>query len=184
MKNSILIAIVAVLSVSISSMAQIINVFKNGSMRQHKVTALSASGIMTEVGEIKNEDIDSIQTVKRGVYSNDLDKRYSVANWKMNVVSPIVVSPEVSAQVNDREWRSFKAQRNTGKVVQMLGVVALGTGLYIVMDRYNKALDAATNHQTPPKASKYPIILAAGGAGFFVIGIAIDISASDHLPSH
>lgn len=69
----------------------------------------------------------------------------------------------------------YKKDRNSGKVLQILGGLAL-TGYFVMAKRYeNSVLDGETN-STPP-----PGVLPIVGSGLMTVGFGIDMGAVEHL---
>lgn len=189
MKTLLLIPFVAIF---FSSSAQIINIFHNGTLRQHRVSAISDQGIFTEIGIVRNEQIDSIQIIKEGPYSNTLKKKYGDTDWKLKLPTPKMQEAgayktnDMSGVMNSLE--QFRIQRQAGKGLQMAGILATVGGLTlqsIYNHQYKKEfedyLSTGTMNGKVPVAKYVPsgVFIGAGAASF--IGFVIDLDAGRHL---
>ena len=86
-----------------------------------------------------------------------------------------VAGRDVSLTAKQYDVLAYLA-RNAGKVLQLLGVAALGYASYAALDATNKA-----NKGTLDKTKPLPAWLPLAGFGLMGIGLVIDIDAGHHL---
>lgn len=154
--------------------------------------AIYKQGIITEIGQIDNADIDSIQILKPGSYSKEIQERYLNTAWKMRQpwekevanTSPKEAASDISALEHSIEM--FHKDRQPAKVLEMLGAMAITSGLImqaIYNQQYKKDLDAYTDKPTGPypKPKYVPAGIYIGGGAALVIGFSIDVGAGSSL---
>lgn len=155
---------------------------KDGTSKEIKIQAHSATDLHYPSGSLKFSQIDSIVFAQFREVDKSLYDKMANAGIKVIVAgsqqlpkSPLVRTPVNSVQeVSGIDVNSFIEQRNAGKTMQLLGVLALATTSYLQI-KYSK--DVADGKE--PK--EVPTFLPFAGLGLMGLGVAIDIGASKHL---
>src|SRR5688500_8167915 len=86
----------------VTTKAQVIKVYHNGTEQERKVTALFDKGVITDHGPIAHSQIDSIKIVTPGPYSKQLTERYLKANWKSSLDNEHSLKKAVLATRDDK----------------------------------------------------------------------------------
>jgi len=153
---------------------EVIIVKKDGSKVAGRVSATSATTIFLPGQNIKLTDIASVDLQESGTLADDLTTYLTKAAIPVTVLSQskegIVrqeikpAAPPTDIESIDLRLEKFAVQRKTGKLMQIVGALALGVAASQVIDE--------------PQTNK---ILSFVSSGAVVAGIAIDIDASRHL---
>jgi hypothetical protein len=182
-----LLLLIPTLLLVIASAAQSVTLkLKSAETKNVNVKASTNTQLMTDQGNFNYQDIDSLtfngyrdqyKTLNNKLVNSGV--KVKLGNEKPVQQSPIIASQNQSSTnvVMDYNLEQFNSQRSAGKVLQMLGGIAIGTGLFMTMSEWNKAVDANATYE--PK--KLPVALAIGGTAAMTIGFVIDISASKYL---
>lgn len=80
-----------------------------------------------------------------------------------------------TTQISMAQWQAFKKDRTTGKAVQILGVLAVGTYFFLEKGYDTKIDNGDLTAKRPSKA--IPII----GCAAMAIGFSIDMGAINHI---
>ncbi len=174
MRHSLTIVLIIL---SITTHAQIINLFSNGTMRQHEVRGLTKTSLITEKGAVHNDNIDSLQVIKSGPYADELRERYNVVSWSMDIpgIKPPIVIDQQGESI-EIDFAAFEKQRNAGKFVQLLGIVVLGYVTFVDIANGERVKDGKLD-----QVKGVPRVLPLLGFGTMGAGILIDMDASKNL---
>ena len=144
---------------------------KDSTVQQAEIVANSKDVVFISGGSIKLKDISRVEL------SNDKYKDYFTRNnipvtikGSAVPVSPVVVPSSITEHDLDQLYdglERFRFQRNTGKGLQLVGVILMGAGGVVAsLEDSNNELAAG---------------LSIGGAIVATTGFIIDLDASKHL---
>lgn len=165
------------------SMAQSATVkTKAGEEKRILIKAHSNDAIFTDQGNIKFTDISTINFESDQERDASLYNRLSAAGVQVsfgNQVKEITATSSIPLIVQQQEpidigVSKFVEQRTVGKVLQFIGVAAIGASVYL-NSQYSKKVVKDPDTKEPPK------FLPGIGLAAMGIGIVIDIDAGRHL---
>lgn len=169
--------------------------FLSGDTKELKIIAVSENQLFTDNGtfELKNINEVSFLDVNKSPAKSFVDNLkaagikivwgdqiLSEVTSSVTIDSSLVMKKNQSNTLNNnsvyeaeltqlyRSLRKFEEQQFPAKTLQLIGVVSIGTGLFLAYEKPN----------TPTSVLK---ALSIGGAGLAAIGFIVDINASKHL---
>ena len=173
MKN-LLIAVLLLMGYAASGQVATV-VYKDGSHKTVKIISSANTELNTDAGTIKFDELTSVAIPYED--KNLAEKLHQfgvmmlVDGNEVKVTTPLYLKPNVTEDVSMRELSEsierFRVQRTNGKVLQLLGVVAVGAGLII-----------ATG-DSPKINTIKPIYI--GGTILSTVGFIIDLDAGNRL---
>jgi hypothetical protein len=157
-----------------------------------KINATSNESIYYREGTVDFKDIAIARFAEQRKIDQSLYDKLSAAGVVVEFgnLIPTKSSPVINANSRknnnnqiDLGYSQFVKERNTGKICELLGALAVTASVVIIMQRANDAIDNA--HKASTKSpQKYPVGLAIAGGGMMAIGFTLDISAGKRLLKH
>lgn len=189
----IIITLFALCVVAATNAQEVTLTLRDSTIKEGKIVATMATAVYVNSTRIDFKDIAKANFKADRPADRDLQQNMVNAGIKVSIngtkkeIAPVVVqSPLVQEQadpikidlptMNDRSMQKFLSTRNTGKVVQLLGVGAL---TYVSLIALKNSVAVKENRLKDVK--EIPPFLPVGGFGLIAVGLFIDIGASSHL---
>lgn len=169
---------------------------KNGERIEKRVQGTSPSDIYFAGGSVALTDIDNVYIKTEGKVADNFASYLTKNNIaitrvepkKVEVKKPVVATEMVQNTVLnlDQSIEKFRAQRQTGKGLQLIGILATSASIAMQSIYTKKYQDDYADYllkpvgKAPVQKVVNPLIPVVGG-GLAVIGFAIDFDAGNHL---
>lgn len=181
MRNIIIATCIFLSSFTVYAQPAVITM-NDGTKKEAYIQATSTSQLYTRSGSFNFSNIQIVQFAETPTAS----MVETLQNYAIKlVIQPFESTPQQMltapqpTDVNLPDFEKFREARDLGKVLQFIGVLAIGTASYLSITYAEDNADNATKPGYEPKSVSPYIPLA--GVGVMAIGIAIDIGAGKHL---
>lgn len=190
------VVILSFMAVSQCQAQEVLITKKNGDRIEQRVQGTSPTQIYFAGGSVSLADIDNVYIKTEGKVADNFASYLTKNNItitrvepkKVEIKKPIVTADVVEEKVLDLDQsiEKFRVQRQTGKAMQLIGVLVIGGASALqasfnkqYQDDYKAYLNGKIKKEPQPElVSPY---ISMGGVAISAVGFIIDIDAGRHL---